>query len=395
MPTDGLTGWSEGARRVGEGFSAILAGTARVMHDRAQVAAAGELADFSERLKTIEQETRDELANQDVQDWNYAWHTTSAPKVAEAINELSPSSRRAGQQLAAAYTARAAVEAQRDYELGKIDKARTQWKTQLDNAVQAGDARQAHEWLQVGQGIFVPEENLPAESEAIESQARLSHWKKELQDAPLRTLSALAGAQESELPQQKTDAQMLAHAQSLARRTARRQALGNLVSCMESGVTPEREYVEMAVKAGALTEKQAESAMKETSSALTPVMKCDWTRRVDECADGDEAAENLMLDIATADMPVHDKRYLLNRIETSRKLPAADRQLLSRKLWDMYHDGIFGCPGDELAQSHFAEIQQSCLARLQNDGKDGMAHWLSSLRHSTDKWVCFSDNTLI
>lgn len=394
MPTDGLTGWGEAARRVGEGFAALLTGTSRAMQNRAQVAAAGELADFSNRLKTIDQETRAELAEQDVQDWNHAWQSASGPKLAEAINELSPGSRQAGQELAAAYNARAALEAQRDYELGRIDKARTQWRNQLENAVQAGDAKQAKEWLEAGQGIFVPEDELPVETQAVESQASLSRWMKQLQNSPLGALSELADTPPEELPGQKQDAQRLAHERNVAQRAAKREVLGNLITCMESGMTPEPGYVKKAEKAGVLTATQAESALAEPGDKeVSRRERREWTRRVDECADGDEAAESLMLDITTADLPLAERKSLLTRLEVSRSLPAGDRQFLSYTLWNMYHNGLFGCPGDADAQARFAELQQESLFQLQQGGRRGAAEWASSLRDSSDKWVCFpTDN---
>lgn len=395
LPTDGLTGWGEAARRVGEGFSAVLTGSARVLKDRAQVTAAGELADFSERLKAIDQETREELANQDVQDWGYAWQTASAPKLAEAVNELSPGSRQAGQELAAAYNAKASVEAQRDYELGKINRARSQWRNQLENAVQAGDAQQAREWLQAGQGIFVPEERLPTENQTIESQANLSRWKKNLQDAPLRTLSELATAPAQELPQQQTDAQRLNYAKKLAGRTARQQVLGNLVSCMESGISPEPEYLKMAVTAGVLRPEQAEATLRGGLTTWTRDKQRDWLQRVDECDEGDEAAEQMMLHIVTSDLPVKERKELLSRVERSRKLPAQDRRHVSRNLWSLYRDGAFGCPGDDAAQQRFAELQQSSLARLEQDGRQGAEEWIRELRRDADRWVCFSNDNLI
>lgn len=390
MPTDGLTGWGEAARRMGEGLSAVLMGASRVMQDRAQVTATGELAHFSERLKSIDQETREELANQEVEDWNYAWQAASAPKLAEAINELSPSSRQAGQELASAYNAKAAVEAQRDYELSKIDKARSQWRNQLQNAVQAGDSQQAREWLQAGQGVFVPEEQMPAESQTIESQASLSRWKKNLQEEPLRTLSVLSTTPEHELPQQKTDAQRLAHARKLAGRTARQQVLGNLVSCLEGEVSPEPDYVNMAVSAGVLTPQQADTALQETTIDLSHEKRRQWLRRIDESPCDDDDAEGLMLEVATSNMPLRDKKMLLNRIEVCRQLPEADRRQMSRTLWDMYHDGLFGCPADETAQQWFAELQHGSLDRLHKDGSQATEEWMRQLRDSADQWVCFS-----
>lgn len=395
LPTDGLTGWGEAARRVGEGFSAILSGTARVLQDRAQVTAAGELAGFSERLKAIEKETREELADQDVQDWGYAWQNASAPKLAEAVNELSPASRQAGQELAAAYNAKASLAAQRDYELNKISRARSQWRSQLDHAVQEGDAQQAREWLEAGQGIFVPKESLRSENESVESRANYSRWKKKLQESPLVTLSELSAAQPQELPQQQTDAQQLAHARKLAARSARQQVLSNLISCMEGGVSPEPEYLQMAVNAGVLRREQVSALPQRSAVAPSPASRRDWLRRVDECDDGDDAAEELMLHIVTADMPTKDRKELLDRAELSRRLPVQDRRYVSHNLWSMYHDGLFGCPADDAAQQCFADLQQGCLARLEKGGRRSAEEWVRELRENADCWVCFENDNII
>lgn len=389
LPIDGLTGWGEAARRVGEGVSAVLTGTARVLQERAQVSAAGELASFSARLKAIDEETREELAGQEVQDWNYAWQTASAPKLAEAINELSPDSREAAHELAQAYNAKASLAAQRDYELGRIDRAREQWRSQLNHAVETGDARQAQEWLRAGQGIFVPETRMPQENETVESRVSLSRWKKGLQETPLLTLSELSAAQEYELPRQKTDAQRLTHARSEASRFARREVLSELISCMDSGVTPDPDYLKMAVAAGVLTQEQSQAALQEKPAELTRARRRIWLRRIDECPDDEESAEKLRLDIAAADMPVKERQELLSRVEQSRNLPAERRISLSRELWSLYQNGALGCPGDDIAQQEFARLQQDALARLNRQQLEETAEWLSSLKSLSNRWVCF------
>ena len=389
LSTDGLTGWGEAARRTGEGISAVLVGSAEVLREQARVAAAGELADFSERLRSIEQETRDELAAQEVQDWDYAWQKASAPKLAEAIDELSPDARNAGRSLAEAYNSRASLMARRDHELQKIDKARTQWNRRVEDAVQAGDAHQASEWLQAGQGVFVPEGQLPAEQQAARSRANLHRWQRELQEQPLQTLSRLTAAQQEELPHPGQDAERLAHARSQAGRAARGEVLGQLVRCMEEELTPEKDFLDLAEQAGVLTAAQRRSAGQSESTPLTPENRRSWTRRIDECPEDADAAEALQLEIATAAMPRTERRRLLERVQLSRSLPERERQSLSRSLWELYSAGALGCPEDEEAQSHFAALQQQSLHRLAQEGSQGAAQWVQGMRDLADRWVCF------
>lgn len=388
MSTEGLTGWGEAARRTGEGISAALDGAAHIMRERARVSAAGELADFSDRLRAIDQETRDELVGQDVQDWNYAWQRASAPKLAEAIDELSPASRLAGQQLAYAYNAQASVEAQRDHELQKIDKARAQWRRQVDQAVQEGDAQEAQQWLQAGQGIFVSSEDMAQQNEALESKAHLSRWQRELQESPLRTLSAMSEAQESELPRRKADTESLTYAKRRAGRAARHEVLETMRSCLENEQEPDPEYMRMAVRAGVLTQAESDAA-QEKPAALSYEQRRDWMSRVDECEDDDDAAEDLMLRIAAAPMPAAERRSLLKRVEVSRSLPVAERRSMSRSLRELYRDGVLGCPGDDAAQKRFAELQQGSLELLAQGGAQAVGLWVQGLRDMSDRWVCF------
>ena len=389
VPTDGLTGWGEAARRVGEGISAALAGGAQLLQERARVTAAGELAEFSERLQAIDRETREELAGREVQDWNYAWQAATAPKLAEAIDELSPDSRRAGQELAQAFSARASVEAQRDYELGKIDKARASWRSQVDRAVEEGNPAEARQWLDAGQGIFVPEQKMQAAHENVQSRATLTHWQKSLKQDPLASLRRLAAAPEEQLPRQQADARRLEQAKGQARRSARREVLGALENCLQESAAPEPDYVQLAKEAGILTARQAENALQEKPAKLSYAARRSWMRRIDECPDDDDAAEELKLDIATAPLPAGERRSLLKRVELSRSVPEPQRLRLSRSLRELYHSGVLGCPEDEEAQQFFAELQRDGLQQLAQKGAEETTQWLNNMRNLADRWVCF------
>lgn len=394
VPTDGLTGWADAARRMGEGFSAALMGGAKVLEERARVATMGELADFSERLKSIDHETRDELAEQEVQDWNYAWQAASAPKLAEAIEELSPEARAAGRKLADAYSARASVEAQRDFELRKIDRARSQWRARVDDAVEQGNVVQAQEWLQAGQGIFVPEEGMQEENEQAESRAHLARWQQDLEVEPLRGLGALAEAAEEALPRRQADARRLEQAKGVARRSARKQVLQDLEYCLQNELSPEPEFLDLAARAGVISREQAEAALQQAPAELSPAQLNHWVQRANECPEDEASAEQLRLAIATAPLPAQDKRRLLGRVEQSLRLPAQDRLLLSRSVQDLYRDGVLGCPEDAAAQRHLADLQQECLARLEQGGREGAAQWVHELRRLSDRWVCFEADSL-
>ena len=392
LPVDGLTGWGEAARRTGEGISAALAGSAQIMREQARVSAAGELADFSEKLRAIDEETREELAGQEVQDWGYAWQKASSAKVSEALDELSSDSRGAGRELAEAYFSRAALEARRDHELQKIDKARAQWRNRVEDAVQAGDTQQAREWLDAGQGLFVPQQKMPDEQAEVQSRAQLHRWQNELQQQPLRALGMLSAAPEEELPGRRQDAERLAHAKGQAGRAARQEVVQGLLSCMDEELSPEPEFLRMAQEAGVLTPQQVESA-QAAPQKMTSAARRDWLRRVDELPEDEDEAEKLRLEIVTAALPAAERRSLLKRMELSRTLPVRDRRQLSRGLWDLYCDGALGCPEDEEAQEYFAALQQESLNRLAQEGSRGATDWVRGMRDMFSRSLCFDSNT--
>ena len=391
VPTDGLTGWGEAARRVGEGISATLVGGAHLMQERARVTAAGELADFSERLQAIDRETREELAEQDVQDWEYAWHAAADTKLAEALDELSYDSRSAGRELAQEFSKRAMVEARRDYELGKIDKARSQWRSRVDEAVQQGNSQRAAEWLQAGQGIFVPEQSMPAEQESVTSRAGLAYWQQHLTEDPLGALARLAATPQDELPGMSADARHLKRACMQARRSAGQAVMQHLLACVEDDSEPEPDYVRRAAEAGVISREQCESALRE-QKPLSQASRRSWMQRIDECPDDDDAVHALKLDIATAALPHHERRSLLKRVELSRTLPERERRCLSRNLMELYHAGAFGCPADDEAQQHLASLQQECLQRLAQDGSENTLRWLERQRSLSDCWISSSEH---
>lgn len=394
MPTDGITGWGAAAQRAGEGVAAALAGTGRALEEHARVTTAGELADFSERLRAIDRETRDELAEQDVQDWNYAWQQATGPKLEEALGELSSTARHAGRKLAQEYSARASLEAQRDYELQRIDKARSQWRNRVDEAVRSGDARQAQEWLRAGQGVFVAPGDMEKEEKAANSQARLNRWQGELEQQPLQALCRLTTAGEDELPTRQEDTGRLAQARTRAGRAARQEVMQRLVAYTEDDVAPEPEYVQMAGAAGVLNAKQTAAAL-QAPKPLSVTERREWLRRIDECPDEAGQADALRLDIATAAIPPAERRGLLRRLEQSGRIPARQRMGLSRRLGELYRSGGLGCPGDDEAQLYYGSLQQETLARLEQDGPEAADRWLNGMNDVSNRWVCFNPQSSI
>lgn len=389
VPLQGLMGWESAAREIGEGVSDVLLGSAKMAEEREKVTRTGELAAFSERLRTIADETRAELSDQQVGDWDYAWRAAYAPRLAEAVAELPPSARQAGRRLAELHSAQASVEALRDRELSRIGKARQQWQRRVDEAVEAGDEERATRWLRSGQDVFVPTGKMEEQQQAVSSRAAFSRWKAGLESSPLQTLAGLREAAEEGLPSRKEERTLLRREEERAQKRARRAFLERLTSGLEDDDWPDDDEWTLACRAGVISEEQKKSALAEPQ-ALSLRERCDWQRRIDESADDEESLTALQLDVLTSALPRRERRTLMARAKLAAGVTMADRRAMSNQLWNLFSEGCFGCPGDRMALQRLSDLQGAGLPVLAEQGSEASARWVEGLRRSADCWVCFT-----
>lgn len=389
IPVQGVTGWGEVAESVGRGISTLLLGSTALAKEKEQVETTGDLAEFSRRLHAIGDETRAQLAERDVQDWDYAWQEVSEPRFAEAVAELPPAAREAGREFAEYYSRRAALEALRDRELQQLGKARNHWQQRVDAAVQAGDAEQAEHWLQSAAGVFVPQGELEGERARVRSRACSAGWRAALAERPLQALADWELASPDSLPQDPSEKQQLQAAVELARKSARAQ-LGQEMAQLSAQQQPyDDSALERATTAGLISRAQLENAQQKPQELQTGELCC-WQRRVDEVADDESARLDLQLDILTSPMLPQQRNGLMARLNAGGGVPQGDRQALSYTLWDNYSAGYFGVPGDDAALQRLSQLQQSGSAILANEGREAAFRWLESEQGDKERWVCFT-----
>ena len=158
----------------------------------------------------IGDETAAELAEQQVQDWDYSWARAASPRFAEAVAALPPQARAAGAELAEAYSAQASLKALRDRKVNGIRQAQQHWQQRVDDAVQAGDAQRAEQWLESGAGVFVPHGELKQRKQEADSKACAARWMGALQADPVQALADFYSASTSTLPALESDRTLLA-----------------------------------------------------------------------------------------------------------------------------------------------------------------------------------------
>lgn len=392
LPIQGLMNWDGIAEKTGRGVAALLRGSAELAEGQERVEQTGELAAFSDRLRAIGDETRNELAECEVNDWDHAWRAASEPRLAEAVAELPPSARRAGMELAQAYSRQASVEALRDRSVQSLEKARGQWKSRLENAVEQGDAPQAQQWLELGKGVFVPEGQEAAAAQEVGSRACLSRWRIGLQQDALASLERWQSATPEELPSGQKEQQQLTELMKNAKRSARQTLAQQVSQELQEGRETPPEVWEQAQRAGLVADAQGSRLAAARDTEPSPVQVCRWLRRVDEVEDEGDARSALQLEICRSGLSVSQRRELLKRLEIGSQVGREDRLALSRHLWNLYRRGAFGCPGDAMACRHMENLQRQGLQLLAGEGAEAAAQWVNSRHRSDGRWVCFSDS---
>lgn len=351
----------------------------------ARVHTVGDMAAFSDRLKTVFHETAqsvcDAMNGNASLDWETAWRQQNSPLLQEALADLPPSERPLGQQMAAVYGASESQRARREHELGRIGESRNRWQGCLEQAVAAGDERQAAHWLQMGRGVFVPEGELEQRQKEVTSRCRLSRWEQALQTQPVETLTAWMGGTE-ELPQREEDRRALQNRAAAVQQQLEQRWSQEFSQRVAAGQEPDAAAVQQARQLGVVQETAAPRRGQETR------LLCDLRRRVDEHRGTDTAA--LRLQLSTAPLPLETRQRLLQRLETQSAVPAETRGSVSRALWNMYRAGRFGCPGDAVALKRLARLQEAAPARLTAAPAGTVpTDWLTEIRSREEAWVGF------
>lgn len=386
IPVQGLTGWNEVGEQLGSGVASAVLNSHHLMQARQQVISRGEMASFSERLHHIGRETEAELAELDVEDWDYSWQQLSAPRIAQALDELSPHARSAAEELAADYNAKASLLARKNRELSDIQISRRQWQQRVDHAVQAGDAERAAQWLDSGAGVFVPQSELEQRKTEAASHACSVRWQQAVQSHTLSSLADFFRASRQDLPEEEQTAHELTEWMHERVRLARRA----LAQRLAEGAPVAEDDLQMAVKASVLSETEL-AQLQSPPQQWNIQQASEWMRMIDEAPVGDAPETELLMALGCASVPETERKKLRERMRLAGTVPEADRRTLSRRLLQLYGSGGFGCVGDDMAQQRLHTLQMEGLPMLAEQGAEAVAQWLDSVSLTGDSWVCFSD----
>lgn len=224
------------------------------------------------------------------------------------------------------------------------------------------------------------------ELERAQSRCLQSNWQLQLQQDPY---AALVEWQTPECPKPSGAAELKALEEDMQKtRTGLLDQLAlQLVAAVESGHEPAAQELAQAVAAGVLAADQV-AALQQPHSPLGVEESCNWLRRIDERPDAEDS--RLVVEIALSPLPVEQKQVLLRRMQATAPISPQRRNRMSRTLWNLYHAGSFGCPGDAEAMLCLGRLQEESLLRMTTQPEKETDRWLESLSHAGEEdWVCF------
>ena len=386
LPTHSLNDWARSGQAFGQGLAGALQGSAELAVAMQRVSSTGSEADIAARLESIARETADELRDKPVRDWDYSWQQAYEPRLNHMLSELDTDAREQARRMSPTYSAHHSLRARRESELERIRHSRRQWQDQVESAVQRGDAESARRWLEQGSEVFVPASQLPQQVEAVESRSLSARWQQQVQQNPAAALAAWQ-AEDASRPAREEDLRPL-HALMEQTRSELRAGLALLLAAaVEQGAAPDESALGQAAAAGVFPQEWL-ADYRRTPQPLAVADTCDWLRRIDERAAGDD--DHLVVQIALSPIPVEERRLLLRRVQATAALPPEQRAGISRTLWSLYHEGLFGCPGDAAALRSLGRLQDEALQRQQpSTNEKDLHHWLESLQGSGDHWLCY------
>lgn len=386
LPTHSLNDWARSGQAFGQGLAGALQGSAELAAAMQRVSSTGSEADIAARLESIARETADELRDKPVRDWDYSWQQAYEPRLNQMLSELDTDAREQARRMSPTYSAHHSLRARRESELERIRHSRRQWQDQVESAVQRGDAESARRWLEQGREVFVPASQLPQQVEAVESRSLSARWHQQVQQNPAAALTAWQ-AGDAARPSREEDLRPLQSLMEQTRSELRAGLALQLAAAVEQGAAPDEAALGQAATAGVFPQEWL-ADYRRTPQPLAVADTCDWLRRIDERAAGDD--DRLVVQIALAPIPVEERRLLLRRVQATAALPPEQRAGISRTLWSLYHEGHFGCPGDAAALRSLGRLQDEALQRQQSspNAKD-LHHWLESLQGSGDHWLCY------
>lgn len=385
VPVSGISGMGEAARAFGRGLAAAGQGVAELMEMQERVVAQGEAAALRDELQKVAESAQQQmLEGGEIPRWEESWQQTVAPMVEPLLQKIPERRRENALRVAQETLQHASLEAQRQYEVGRLTKARQQWESRVQEAVQRGDAPSAVRRLEEGRDVFVPEGEMESRRKTVESRCCTAGWRSRLQEDPVGALTAWRG-EDAARPADEADTRALGEEMAAAGVAMRRKLGEEFSQRVMQGAAPTPESVQGAVAAGLMHPQEK----KRQPRPLSARDEAEWMRRADEGEGDEDSVAALRLQLATLPAPLSQRRRLMAYLEEGHALPQDSRREMSAELWNLYRKGAFGCAGDAVPQQRLCRLLKESRRLLAEGNAEATSAWLNSLRAKETPWLCF------
>ncbi len=362
-----------------------------------QVQSTGELTELMNQLQYAS--TRAAAEMEDISagdDFDYAWRERATPHYREALAELSPASREAGQKLADIYSQRDEIQVRQQKKLSLIDRARSLWNSSLQRSVSEGDEATAALKIDSAANIFIPQQDIDKAKQTAASAANFSRWNKEFKTAPIQTLARYKKAAGDQLPYNKDHRDSLA---TLSRDTEL-GARSALVQQLSRQLLANQEITEAELQSSLDAGLISKDQLRHITSQHTRLPRrqenldySQWQEQVDACPSDEQALLQLKLGIASSPLNKQNKKKLLLRVESNAELSDSSRQEMHRSIVNAYKAGAFGTPGDPNALARLCQLRDLAPSRIKNEGLKAFDDFISDHSLPEPVWVCHSDQS--
>ncbi len=363
----------------------------------AEVESTGELSSFMNNLEEANRLVQEEMRDlPHDQDFEYAWKQKASPHFTAALNQLSPTARAAGEQIASHYSEQSFIATKQQRKLGRIAKARNSWNQSLQHSINRGDEAEAMSWIDSVVDIFVPRNSVAEAKQNAQSAARYRQWDEQFKASPFKALASYKNAKKDELPLNEDHKEELQQLYIDTQRGARSALVDHLSRQIIAGKPIKPTSLKQVEEAGILSQQQIQhlNYSPVRSNTKSELDYCQWQKRIDQTNDDEEDLINLKLELATAPLSQSAKKSLLLRFDQTGKLSPSKRKRMSSNIWQAYNRGDFGTRGGQHSLARLRQLQELAPSIVEEEGLDKLDALIEQYRLPEQVWVCLDDQIL-
>lgn len=398
---------SQGVTRLASGAADALAGSAVLADKIEKVRELGERAELRKGLERFHEETMNGFRNRnDYENFARDWDDAVATKLPGYLpDDLSSSMRSDLSEAIRELKTAGGIQVRELAHLGMVDRARSSWKSGVEDAARRGNGRALDKGLEEGSGVFIPVSEVESFKRELLQHGEDAAIERESLANPIISIRELdekrhpfSGREDKSLDlKAKCAEQALVTREHLGEFYASQLAKGNPLDA-QSIYNAEKRMFLTPEQARALLDGEAQKRREMMGGIRFRVSEanlCEWRRRIDERNVSREGEAGFLISLATAGLPQRDFSFLYDRFKKTAEVEPELRKYMSRELNAMYRNGLWGAPGDEVTCKAWRYMQDKVMDAVAQDpsrvSRDKVNELISSERKKLGSaWVDFA-----